>query len=132
MWGTTSSSDELTGDFGDRLEATSIGDCPFYRLLAENYSYGILGLLQQYRHEAEVLEHAADFRLLGSSEHAQRTRRRPASAMTRRGFDAVHAGPRAGRAVHVVASICSRRQPQHFASISVELPGLTARSQSRI
>jgi len=40
--------------------------------------------------------------------------------------------PAPGRAVHVVASICSRRQPQQLASIGVELPGLTARSQPLI
>jgi len=32
MWGTTSSCDELTGDFGDGLEATSTGDCGLFRL----------------------------------------------------------------------------------------------------
>src|SRR5216684_5804993 len=46
MWGTTSSCDELTGGFGDGLEATSTGDCRLFRLLAENSSHGILGLLQ--------------------------------------------------------------------------------------
>ena len=40
--------------------------------------------------------------------------------------------PDSGRVVRFVASICSRRQPQQFASIGVELPGLTARSQSFI
>jgi hypothetical protein len=40
--------------------------------------------------------------------------------------------PDSGRVVRFVASICSRRQPQQFASIGVELPGLTARSQSLI
>jgi hypothetical protein len=46
--GTTSPGGELTGDFGNKLEAISIGDGGLFRLLAENYSHGILGLLQQY------------------------------------------------------------------------------------
>jgi hypothetical protein len=32
IWGTTLSSDELTGDFGNGLEATSIGDCGLFVL----------------------------------------------------------------------------------------------------
>jgi hypothetical protein len=34
--GTTSTGDELTGNFGGALEDTSIGDCRLFRLLAEN------------------------------------------------------------------------------------------------
>ena len=34
--GTTLSSDELTGDFGNGLEATSIGDCGSFGLFAGN------------------------------------------------------------------------------------------------
>src|SRR6266404_1840297 len=36
IWGTTLSSDELTGDFGNGLEATSIGDCGLFRPFAKN------------------------------------------------------------------------------------------------
>ena len=36
MWGTTASSDELTGDFGGTFEATSIGDRSLFRPFAEN------------------------------------------------------------------------------------------------
>jgi hypothetical protein len=36
MWGTTSPGDELTGDFGNELEAISIGDGGLFRLLADN------------------------------------------------------------------------------------------------
>jgi hypothetical protein len=36
MWGTTASCDELTGDFGSTLEATSIGDRSLFRPFAEN------------------------------------------------------------------------------------------------
>ena len=32
MWGTTSSCDELTGDFGGAFEAASIDDCSLFRL----------------------------------------------------------------------------------------------------
>jgi hypothetical protein len=45
--GTSSHSDELTGDFGNEPEAISIGDRSQLRLLAENFSPGNLGLLQQ-------------------------------------------------------------------------------------
>src|SRR5712672_3281365 len=47
IWGTTLSSDELTGDFGNGLEATSIGDCGSFGPFARNCSNGILGVLQQ-------------------------------------------------------------------------------------
>src|SRR3982074_3580563 len=46
MWGTTSSSDELTGDFDSRLKVTSIGSGCLFRLSAGNYSHSILGVLQ--------------------------------------------------------------------------------------
>src|ERR1019366_4130581 len=46
IWGITSPGDELTGDFGNELEAISIGDCGLFRLLARILSHGILGLLQ--------------------------------------------------------------------------------------
>src|SRR3977135_151200 len=36
MWGTTSSCDELTGDFGGGPETTSIDDCRLFCLFAEN------------------------------------------------------------------------------------------------
>ena len=54
MWGTTSTSDELTGDFGGALEDTSIGDYRVFRLLAKNSWHGILGLLQHYLPEADI------------------------------------------------------------------------------
>ena len=46
IWGITSPGDELTGDFGNELEAISIGNCGLFRLLARILSHGILGLLQ--------------------------------------------------------------------------------------
>jgi hypothetical protein len=49
MWGTTSSCDELTDDFGSAFEVTSIDDHRLFRRLAEKQSHGILGLLQHYR-----------------------------------------------------------------------------------
>jgi hypothetical protein len=36
MWGTNSSCDELTGDFGGAFETTSIDDCRLFCGLAEN------------------------------------------------------------------------------------------------
>jgi hypothetical protein len=44
--GTSSHSDELTGDFGNEPEAISIGDHGLSRLLAEKLSPHDLGLLQ--------------------------------------------------------------------------------------
>ena len=46
MWGTSSPDDERTGDFGNEIEVISIANCGLFRLLAENLSPGILGLLQ--------------------------------------------------------------------------------------
>ena len=48
MWGTTSFCDELTGDFGGALEATSIDGRRLFRRLAEIQSHSVLGLLQHY------------------------------------------------------------------------------------
>jgi hypothetical protein len=36
MWGTSSTGDELTANFGGALEDASIGDHRLFRLLAEN------------------------------------------------------------------------------------------------
>jgi hypothetical protein len=49
MWGTTPSSAKLTGDSGSGFEAALIGDCRLFRLSAENWSPGILGVLQHYQ-----------------------------------------------------------------------------------
>jgi hypothetical protein len=57
MWGTTSTGKELTGNFGDALEDTSIGDCRLFRLFARNQSQGILGLLQHYLPTTIVPQH---------------------------------------------------------------------------
>src|SRR5471030_652426 len=50
MLGTSSHSDELTGDFGNEPEAISIGDHGLSRPLAEKLSPRDLELLQQNRH----------------------------------------------------------------------------------
>jgi hypothetical protein len=54
MWGTTSSSAKLTGDSASAFEAPSIGDYRLFRSLAENWPLGLLGLLQQYRHNSDM------------------------------------------------------------------------------
>jgi hypothetical protein len=84
MWGTTSTGKELTGNFGDALEDTSIGDCRLFRLFARNQSQGILGLLQHYRHKCEVKTGSENVCLsvkTGSDRHTVRmtrmTRSRP-------------------------------------------------------
>jgi hypothetical protein len=48
MRGTSSHSDELTGDFGNKPEAILIGDHGLSCLLAEKLSLRDLRLLQQY------------------------------------------------------------------------------------
>jgi hypothetical protein len=54
MWGTTPPCDKLTGDSGNGFEAALIRDCRLFRPLAENAPQCLLGLLQQYRHLADV------------------------------------------------------------------------------
>jgi hypothetical protein len=61
MRGTLSPDDKLTGDFGNELEAISIGDCGSFHLLAGNLSPGISGLLQHNRPRAGITR---PFRLL--------------------------------------------------------------------
>ena len=46
MWGTSSPGDKLTGDFGNKPDATSISDRGLFRLLAGNLSSGVFRLLQ--------------------------------------------------------------------------------------
>jgi hypothetical protein len=54
MWGATSPSAKLTDDSGSAFEAPLIGDCRLFRSLAGNQPPRLLGLLQQYRREADV------------------------------------------------------------------------------
>jgi hypothetical protein len=54
--------DKLTGNLGDAIKNTSIGDCRLFRPLAENFSQRILGLLQHNRHFSEVPPAAVNFR----------------------------------------------------------------------
>src|SRR5471030_323798 len=54
IWGTSSHSDELTGDFGNEPEAISIGDHGLSRLLAEKLSPHDLGLLQHNLPRADI------------------------------------------------------------------------------
>jgi hypothetical protein len=49
MWGTSSTDDKLTGDFGNAIEATQIGGRQSDRLMAEKSSPRNFGVLQQYR-----------------------------------------------------------------------------------
>jgi hypothetical protein len=48
MWGTSSPEDKLTGDLGNVIEATSIGDRRSDFFTAGKLAPGNLGLLQQY------------------------------------------------------------------------------------
>src|SRR5438309_9676427 len=54
MWGPSSPSDKLTGDFGNEPDATSISDRGLFRLLARNLSPGVFRLLQHNRHIVPV------------------------------------------------------------------------------
>jgi hypothetical protein len=58
MWGTSSPEDKLAGDLGNVIEPTSTG-VRRWVFSAEKIAPGNLGLLQQYRHEREVLTRAA-------------------------------------------------------------------------
>jgi hypothetical protein len=49
MWETSSHGDELTGHFGNELDALSIDDRGLFRLSARKLSHGNFGLLQQNR-----------------------------------------------------------------------------------
>jgi hypothetical protein len=52
--GTTSYCGELTGDFGNGLEAISLCDFGSFSQFAGNWPHGILGVLQHYRHETDM------------------------------------------------------------------------------
>src|SRR6266481_4550356 len=69
MWGTSSPDDKLTGDLGNVIETTQIGGCRSDRLMAGKLSPGNFGLLQQYRHKADLLRHPPICLLLRQSGH---------------------------------------------------------------
>jgi hypothetical protein len=54
MRGTLSLSDELTGEFRNEFDAMSISDLGLLRLLAGKLSPEAFGLLQHYRHQADI------------------------------------------------------------------------------
>src|SRR5262249_62389581 len=54
MWGTSSPDDKLTGDLGNVIEVTQIGGRRLDRLMARKLSSSNFGLLQQYRHKADL------------------------------------------------------------------------------
>ena len=60
MWGTSLPEDKLAGDLGNVIEATSIRGRRSEFFTARKLAPGNLGLLQQYRHEREVLTRAAN------------------------------------------------------------------------
>jgi hypothetical protein len=69
MLGTSSHSDELTGDFGNEPEAISIGDHGLSGLLGKKLSPCDLGLLQQNRHKADNAAAPAFVRYWSNSGH---------------------------------------------------------------
>jgi len=54
MWGATLPRAKLTGDSGSPFEAALICDLRSFRALAENQPLCLLGLLQHYRHLANI------------------------------------------------------------------------------
>src|ERR1700740_737422 len=72
MWGTTSPSAKLTDDSGSAFEAPLIGDCRLFRSLARNQPPCLLGLLQQYRHKADVPVASVNVRCWGRCGRRQR------------------------------------------------------------
>jgi hypothetical protein len=63
MWGTSLPKDKLAGDLGNVIEATSTGGRWSDFFTAGKLAPGDLGLLQQYRHEAELPVYTARVRL---------------------------------------------------------------------
>jgi hypothetical protein len=64
VWGTTATSDELTGNFGSALEDTSIGDYRLVALFAEKSLKAIFGVLQHYPSRADIVSLIAQVRNL--------------------------------------------------------------------
>jgi hypothetical protein len=58
--GTTATNDELTDNFGSAPEDTSIGDYRLVALFAEKSLKAVFGVLQHYRHLADVAALAND------------------------------------------------------------------------
>jgi hypothetical protein len=70
MWGTSSPDDKLTGDLGNVIETTQIGGRRSDRLTAGKLSPGNFGLLQQYRHKADLQRRLLFCPLSARSGHA--------------------------------------------------------------
>jgi hypothetical protein len=67
MWGTSLREDELAGDLGNVIEATSIRGRRSDFFTAGKLAPGHLGLLQQYRHDSEAPIRSENVRLSGLS-----------------------------------------------------------------
>jgi hypothetical protein len=88
MWGTSSPGDKLTGDFGNRPDATSISDRGLFCLLAGNLSPGVFRLLQHNRHIAAGTDLLNLWSVLGVLRTWMDVSPRPtASLLTRAGHD---------------------------------------------
>jgi hypothetical protein len=111
MWGTTSSCDELTDDFGGAFEATSIDGCRLFCRLAEIWPYGVLGLLQHYRHEPDIAVLSPHVRCWGVKGLAGSRVDEPASGGCR---DQSDDGKVANRApVHAVREALGPQRSRH-------------------
>ena len=72
MWGTTSQHAELMGDSSIGFEALSTDDCRLFPFSAEKWALHLLGLLQQYRHLADMAFAARDVRCWGAGSTGRR------------------------------------------------------------
>ena len=75
MWGTSSPDDELTGDFGNVIEATQIGGRRLVRLIAGNLSPGNFRLLQH--NPPESGQNSRSLGMSGSCQKRTRAQRSP-------------------------------------------------------
>jgi hypothetical protein len=68
MWGTSLSEEKLAGDPGNVIEATSIGSRRSDFSTAGKLAPGNFGLLQQYRHKADMPMMSSHVRFGGKAD----------------------------------------------------------------
>src|SRR6266540_2522543 len=104
MWGTSSPDDKLTGDLGNVIESTQIGGRRSDRLTAGKLSPGNFGLLQQYRHKADMTVTAVEVRFRGQSATLENKPERGPDGDPLRPVPGVPPCPRRGHAVRTARS----------------------------
>jgi hypothetical protein len=124
MWGTASASDKLTGDFGNRLEGISTGDCRLFRHLAENWSHGIFGLLQHNRSKGDMAASPRDVRFSNRPFGVSFVMKRAAGAGRKRGIAVVDVWMQSGE-----NSVLKTRYAAFQHTRSLRVPGETRQQQ---